>query len=525
MQAGIDVEVTVLAAADREPVEEFQLWILPHPAEDRERSSAGSRVRSKGQHEQGVARVTGIQRGRHYVVVEPTGGELTGSGFVPITVAEPGPTRVTVTLAAAVTRALRVQRSDATPVAGTKIQLLDAADLTIDATTMAQTIEQMTNSTTGSQRVLLLQELETDANGEATLRGPAKPQLALRLLGPGHAPLIVTDVALDAPEPLVVTVPTGAKLVGRLLPDGIVAQLRQVAGIPASGPLSDAQRRLQPVVSLMSSDRPFRRHPPSGGAPGYVQPDGRFELSGIPPGPWRVMLMVWDADGSGSGQPVGQLELRDGATTTLDIDAAHLRTGELRGLVERDGAPLAGAEVWLHAEYTGGRGGGRTSRLELDADGRFSLRSRQGRYSIRQIDQKSDPPLDVHSDVVDLLPGRTTEHRFVLRAATLRLRLLDPDGKPIAGIPLELRDAAGELRHQPRETGADGRTALVLEPATFSVHVLTRRMQDPQVRNAAFENATGPDPLAPHRLRIGEITLPPGATLERELRLPAEWGR
>ena len=59
----------------------------------------------------------------------------------------------------------------------------------------------------------------TAANGGFELRGPAGRAFGLRILGPGHLPMVVRDVVLDSgAEPLMVTVPREVTVFGRIRP-------------------------------------------------------------------------------------------------------------------------------------------------------------------------------------------------------------------------------------------------------------------------------------------------------------------
>jgi len=123
-----------------------------------------------------------------------------------------------------------------------------------------------------------------------------------------------------------------------------------------------------------------------------------------------------------------------------------------------------------------------------------------------------------------VVAGRTVAQTFHLQSATLRVRLLDAAGQPVAAVPIELRDAAGKGRQQLPPTDADGWTSGEIEPEPFRAAVLPRRLQDQQAMQEFWRaNAGNPDALATVRIALGEVQAVAGATKEFELRLPAGW--
>ena len=159
-------------------------------------------------------------------MVEPQGTTWSPSEFHPFEVTEAGTTPMVVELLRSVQQEFRVQRSDGSPVAGTRVQLLrNIGKQPVDLQTKAVTMERFMNSM-HAPRALLLDEGESDAGGTLTLRGPGEEWLAVRVLGPGHQPVVVDDLVLgETDEAIVIQVPGGAAVTARLGPTAVLEAL------------------------------------------------------------------------------------------------------------------------------------------------------------------------------------------------------------------------------------------------------------------------------------------------------------
>lgn len=120
---------------------------------------------------------------------------------------------------------------------------------------------------------------------------------------------------------------------------------------------------------------------------------------------------------------------------------------------------------------------------------------------------------------------RTWQSRRSTR--TIALRLLDADGAPVEGIGVYLR-GAGTSWHTTTATDTDGRLRVDVEPGTFEVLVMPRRLaaEDRRLFNSHWDDeAPQRHPLAAHLLSLGELTATAGGTTEAELRLPKDHER
>lgn len=135
--------------------------------------------------------------------------------------------------------------------------------------------------------------------------------------------------------------------------------------------------------------------------------------------------------------------LLGGAVAPADDGPAPAPTGAITGqVVDRHGRPLAGAEVWaVQFRKT-------TATARTDADGRFRL-----------AELKDDKPVDVWAeaeglarerrDGVRVIPGadRAIPPLNLLPGTRMTGRLVDAQGRPVAGVKVSLKDYRHVLGH------------------------------------------------------------------------------
>lgn len=526
------VVVSVVAADDGAPVEDFAVRVFPAP---QTRGAIGSvlDVRARGRHSGGRVRVTGIARGPWCVLVEPGGDALATSTFVPVRVTGPGDSHVTVRLPRRVERLLRVRDAAGDPVAGTRVELGDMRG-------MPPTVESRVHPPTSANWAqplagLLLQETVTDARGEALLRGPAGAALALFLRGPGHVQLARGDVRLDRDGPLEITVTRGGRLAGKVTPLAALGGLRRLAGLPETGQVEVARRGLLPGLQLL-------RVAPSEGTryhdirPAPIGTDGSFAFEGVAPGAWQLGVSWWERSSAGGRRGtydgkhaiVATVDVRDGVTTEIAPDLSSLLPGTLDGVVFRNGEPAADLPLQLRAvvgEGSAASGGYYTRHLTTDADGRFRLFAPSGDYELSGWTDRTELRAAERGVVV---AGRSTAQTFRLRSGRLRLRLLDSEGSAVPGVRIDMIPATTDPDARrvwlPR-TDAEGRTTVEADIVPLGFTVLPKRLQDPKAWQdfvAARPDGVRIDEL---HLELGTFTPRAGETTEVELRLPAGWDR
>ncbi|HLQ39034.1 MAG TPA: sigma factor-like helix-turn-helix DNA-binding protein, partial [Planctomycetota bacterium] len=448
-----DLELHVVCAADGKPVTDYQVRV--YPGIDRnDEWTMGPFL--GGRHDDGVSRLPDLPARTESILVEPDRWNL-WTALVPLS-RHAGNQRLEVRLPAAAERLLRVQRSDGEPAAGIAVEQIDPGKAEL---TLAATAWPMETWRGDWPALLLLRRSNTDARGELRLRGPSDRAIALRLPGPGHAPLLVTDVAVSVAEPLVITLSRGARLEGRLGPLAVARELRVACGLPAEGPAPPhGVPNCQAGLRLRRGDGDKAVFvPPGAEQPTMVDGDGSFVFDGVPPGTWQVTLVRWEADQICYGgfaaqfiEPVATVDLRSGETTTVTIDLPDWLLADLDGQVMTNDLPMANQRIGLSIK--GGADGLGPAHLNMqhtlrtDAEGRFHVRIRQGITRVILQEPVRVPGFMLWDtlftrDEVFAPAGESTTHVFHLDTGKVRLRVLDDTGKPVSDVGLFLRDDDG----------------------------------------------------------------------------------
>ncbi len=490
-----------------------------YPRESLRHSSTDSRVRARGPFAAGFAAVPGIARGKWTVAVEFPSALRLVPVLLPIEVTTTTGTRVDVKAPATVQRTLRVVDAAEQPVAGTQVQLCtQVAGAWSDRTHVALGMEQLQ---WGDQqnRALLLAQGATGADGTFVLEGPRGVPLGLALLGPGHVPLRLADVRLDDAAELVVRVAKGARLEGRLEPPAAVAELRRLAGTGDERRPSLRLRQGKGVEAV--------RHPSDHRAELAVAEDGGFAIDGAPAGTWTVELHYWITQGTsahGTHEDVGEVVLRDGETTRFDPSLEHFVPGSLRGRVFENGKPFANGTLQLEGPAN------LWPVLQTDADGRYSAQLRAGTYHAFRNVEAGGAWIGLRAaERATVVKGATTEQDFRFWSGELAVTLRDQHGAAAEGVSIQL---LGDDRRQPAwlcATNASGASASVVPARGLTLRVLPKRLQSQEAKQQVYRDAAaaggtpGRDPLEPHFLTIGTVTVVAGETTKVELRLPPEW--
>jgi 5-hydroxyisourate hydrolase-like protein (transthyretin family) len=424
-----------------------------------------------------------------------------------------------------VPRTVRVVTAGGAPVAGAKVQLVDPCGEAWNDEVPVLSFSGSSFST--GPQALQLAVATTDAAGECTLPVPADRPLALMLPGPGHVPLAVPQAVFATDAPLVVTVGRGAVLRGTLGPAAAWAELLRLAGADGSPGGTNADRWL-PSVWLRRGEGAAGERFPDFRTRRAVRANGTFELDGVPPGRWQAFVdyHVRQPDGSsGRQEALGPVELVDGQVATITPDLSGLLPGTLEALVLHDGAPLANTLVNFSRVVADSAWPVHEDAATTDDVGRVRLALRGGAYVATWLPPRGGgtPAVLRSVETAIVRAGEATRATLTILSGTVRVRLLDAGGAPVAGVHVGLTDAAGAETQGLGKTDADGRVEQRLSPGTFTATVLPRRLQDPKALQDFYR--ANPDPMAMQRVRVpvGAITVTPGAAADFELRLPADW--
>lgn len=523
LRKGLALEVLVVRASDGAPVEDYTLRVVPITGSSF--SSDDRRPRGKSPHEGGRQLVDGIRVGDHQVLVEPK-GDAFAVGVTTATMTATGAAQVVVRLAANTPRQVRVRFADDRPVAGARVQLVDPLGLSLTTQTPVYQLSEWGNTT--AKKALVLDAGTTDEGGEVTVHAPADRTLGLSLPGPAHAPMVVPVAVFPAEGPLVVTVDQGAVLIASVGPPAALDEIRSLAGV---GQGAEVEAWYLPSLLLRSDDPRAPVRFPELRERCAMQPDGTFTLRGIPAGRWHVTVQCFrkhDQGGNYLEVPAGTVDLATGQETKLAIDLTALLPSELSGLVLHNGIPLANTKVQLHGSL-GTNANDDEARIyeqvTTDGEGRFHATVRGTSQSLswsRQTGQRWSSFRSAESVVCR--PGQPTQATFTLSSGTLKVRLVDAAGAPVASVSVLLRGAAKNAVLPLPPTDADGRATTDGEVGTFDAQVLPKALQDQKALMAFYQAHAGePDPTAAVMVPLGVVTVRTGATTEVELRLPTTW--
>ncbi|HZN38554.1 MAG TPA: sigma factor-like helix-turn-helix DNA-binding protein [Planctomycetota bacterium] len=516
--------VLVVRASDGAPVEDYVLRVMPAGGSV---NSVECEPRGDRHHAGGGEAVTGVRVGPHQVIVAPVDTQL-AIGVVRTEVIASGAAPVVVRLAATRSRTVRVQGSNGAVIAGATVRLVDPLGGTLTEITKARALGEWMSFT--GRKGLVLTAATTDANGEATLRAPDDRPLGLLLPGPGHVPHTIANVVFPDDGPLVVTVSTGATLRGTIGPEAAFAEIRRRAGIDGDEPASSTA---WPSIQLWRRDGAGTHDPFPERERCSVKNDGAFELTGVPPGRWRIVVLCLLAKESGGRfleEDGGFVDVADGEIVAHTIDLSAVLPGELEGVVLRNGAPLASAPVQLRMRLADhpDRQSHHVEDVTTDDAGRFHAQVRTGEYELTwaPVREMGCWVTVVAGERARVDVGKRTQQTFALATGKVDVLVLDPSGKPVRNVVLQCRDAGDVARFSFAPTDAEGRTTIECDIAPFTICVLPKSLQDPAAGRAHVQARLGQrDPFTDVWLVVGRFTPRAGETVTVEVRLPPEWER
>jgi hypothetical protein len=312
---------------------------------------------------------------------------------------------------------------------------------------------------------------------------------------------------------------------GHLRPAGIVGELRRMAGAGADG---TDPRGMTRMLGLRVTLRDGMSIPAAGDPALPLRDDGAFRFDGLPPGPCRLHLQyAFTYDGSAAitgGEPIADVQLAEGETRELDVDLARMMPGDLEGVAWNGDRPLAGGRLMVGCDPTGRGKVDAFLGVTTDAEGRFRLHGRPGLYSFAWA-TGSGTQLRT-GDVAVVTSGATTPVNLRFTSGSVRLRLLDTEGRPLSGVQVFAIDGGVRTETLLRATDDDGRGELVLASGPQSLWVLPKRLLAEDALRAANEQHRGDARwFASQLIRAGDVQVRAGEAADCELRLPPEWGR
>jgi len=195
-------------------------------------------------------------------------------------------------------------------------------------------------------------------------------------------------------------------------------------------------------------------------APALTDATGKFEIAGLPRVPWTVLAEAQAG------------KLRGRATKVVPDAQIQIQTGgvtELRGVVRAPRGVPSGFHVALD-------GPTQAARSFSSTDGTFSFgRVDPGDYTVTVTSTAGNGKA-----TVKVVSGQQASVQIDLAAnATVIGKLVDPAGKPLAGLPLTIVPDAGdgrlklELSGPPPTTNPDGTFRLEAKAGPSALLVLT----------------------------------------------------
>jgi protocatechuate 3,4-dioxygenase beta subunit len=250
----------------------------------------------------------------------------------------------------------------------------------------------------------------------------------------------------------------------------------------------------------------------SGFAMSTTTADGTYEITGLAAGVYTAMVQSGNGGGPAPGDPI---EIVPGATE-VRRDIALARNAVRGIVVDEDGKPVQGVQVtavvsgkdMTHVADIGEAVAAVGGQTTTGQDGRFAMEDMNaGSFTLRAGASGRTPAFA--ENVIPTEAG--VEVRLVItKGIEVTVRVVDGEGKPVAGAGIYLSDARGmdlsgmsgmELFEQKR-TGADGRTKVSAPKGTVHFEAIVKG----HAPGTAASEIDGPCEVT--------VTLPRGASFE-----------
>jgi len=410
-------------------------------------------------HPEGLLVIEGLAKGSYDFQIVPQKPYLRSARILLV---QPRRGDLEVALTRSVQQVLHVRSMNGQRIAGCRVELLESLyGLPVDFNTWIA--DSGINSAAANFAVAWTQG-ETGEDGRVLLTGPPGRELTLRIRAPGHMRKLVQGIALkEDGEGLVVRLQRGATLKGVLGPVELLDRLRKQGrrasrdtGLPLAG--------FQPGLRLVKEGA-GERIPSALDGSVLLEESGAFSIRGIPPGTWRLELVLRRSWRKFMGYELLSIRevanLQDGEVRELSLSLPALVPGEVMGKVTWNGeaVPQAG----LVFEKLSDRK--RDSRIpiggvRLNSDGSYSWILSPGRYYCRLDFHRVDGTY-LHGiplgRVLQVLPGARVRLDMDFTAGLLALRLRDAEGRPVPGRRLWVRPVGSPVCDPSPATDGNGR--------------------------------------------------------------------
>ncbi|MBX3464619.1 MAG: carboxypeptidase regulatory-like domain-containing protein, partial [Planctomycetes bacterium] len=190
---------------------------------------------------------------------------------------------------------------------------------------------------------------------------------------------------------------------------------------------------------------------------------GYYRIDGLPPGQFVVFKSRMDERADNiplelmSNMRLKTVTVRQGTFARLDVHDESEDGVRIHGVVREAGAPVPRALVTLMGSDRDGILGMGVRAGAAGMDGRYELVGIKPGSYVMQVSRFQGQPVQTTFEIE--VPGETRDYAFdvQLPTSTIRGRVLDTRGQPVAGLPVTLGSDQGALG------GADGLIGLIAQ--------------------------------------------------------------
>lgn len=435
VRPALSVQVCVTDSQSDAPIEDFAVVCYPENTWYQDVT-----LRCYGPHPEGRAIVSGVHRGQNVLRVVPEEEEYEISEDIQFTGSDLGSDPLKVALVRLAPVRILVVLDSGEPVAGTWVELVRPAGAIGLRDEVLDPVDHG-SSESGHRRI---SGAETDPLGFVQLHAPRNDPVTIRVLGPGHVPLLIPARVIDS-DFLRIELQGGATVSGRVIhvPEGtLLAWLEFLPG-------GDTDE----------------------GWIARLEGESTYRLRGLAPASYEVRLGLALMTGEPVSllhaprlaPPIGTVDLREGGSHTLDLDASVFALARVRGEVVLDSVSMRVREVVLRRCEDGESWSLAT--LTPDAMGRFEARGiLPGSYRVvvglEDFSGTSCGYL-LGSESVEVPAGGDVSTRVSLgRTMRLGIEILQADGQPLRSAPCWVVS-----EHWSHAVRTDASGWLVLDPA------------------------------------------------------------
>ncbi|MHC4937484.1 MAG: sigma-70 family RNA polymerase sigma factor [Planctomycetota bacterium] len=208
-------------------------------------------------------------------------------------------------------------------------------------------------------------------------------------------------------------------ITGRVLERDPLPDCSVIAAVDREGPSEELERGGTPAVTASMRGK------------GETDEQGRYRIDGLPDGRYRLLFA------HGGKLAVRQVEIRDGATTEMDLDFERERLVRLRvSFADEKDEPVSAALMLRGAHNQFGEAA--ALGVGLDERKEYEYRLAPGRY---RLTATSAGRAAIHGEFIDLAADRELTLRFV-RGVDIELKVRR-NGAPAPGAFVEIIQANG----------------------------------------------------------------------------------